>query len=86
MPEQLIYDDREIAAISGHGFEFIVGQNHVTKIEAYGEAGQCGVVPWAAVYEGENIVFRTDLAGMTIEYKRPSKTNLIVWSNPNLGS
>ena len=66
-------DEREIesvyvAADDNQGF-WKVGSNGVTKIVIYSEPGQRDWVPWCAVYVGEEIKYRFDMAGMGIKYK-----------------
>jgi uncharacterized protein (UPF0218 family) len=46
-----------------------VGSRDVSKIVIYGEPGQGAMVPWAAIYCGDEIVARADCAGATIFYK-----------------
>ncbi len=67
--EQLIYDDRPIEAIVGNTLTIRVGEGGVTRIVAYGENGVMGLMPWAAVYKGEFLWKRVDLAGMMVIYK-----------------
>jgi hypothetical protein len=45
-----------------------VGQDGVTKIVLYNENGQMCYVPWAAIYKGDFLWQRVDLAGMRIIY------------------
>jgi hypothetical protein len=47
----------------------IVGLNGVTKILAYKENGQMSWVPWAAIYKGDFLCQRVDLAGTRVIYK-----------------
>ena len=63
-------DERPIVWISwSDGNAFIkVGQQGVTKIEAYEEAGQMGWVPWLKVYAGDVVTQRIDAAGKEIGY------------------
>jgi hypothetical protein len=46
-----------------------VGRNGVTRIILYKECGQTSWVPWAAIYRGDFLAERVDLAGMRICYK-----------------
>jgi len=46
-----------------------VGSDGVTKIVLYRENGQMDHVPWAAIYKGDFLWQRVDLAGMRIIYK-----------------
>lgn len=67
---ELVEDDRSIQAIypaRGGGYE--VGEDGVTKIEAYNENGERAPVPWVAVYKGDEIVVRSHAAKWTIHYE-----------------
>lgn len=46
-----------------------VGQNGVTKIEAYDENGDMAPTPWLAIFKGEKIVMRIAAANMSIHYE-----------------
>lgn len=48
-----------------------VGVKGVTSIELYRENGQIEYVPWAAIYKGDFLAERVDLAGLRIVYKEP---------------
>ena len=70
-------DTREIESVwnvnDSEGNYFRVGVGQVTKIEIYREDGQMSGVPWAAIYQGDSIKWRCDMAGMGITYKEASK-------------
>jgi hypothetical protein len=71
--EKLLHDTREIDSVwvatnSEEGY-WKVGLGGVTKIEIYGENGQMAIVNWCAIYQGEKITSRFDMAGMGVTYK-----------------
>jgi len=47
---------------------FFVGEGGITRIEAYAENGHMALVPWFAVYKGEEIAVRMDGLGKTVCY------------------
>jgi hypothetical protein len=66
-------DKREIESVwvataSEEGF-WKVGSCGITKIEIYLEDGQMAGVPWCAIYHGDEIKNRFDMAGMGVTYK-----------------
>lgn len=65
----MLQDDRPIVDIvHPNGNMFIVGIFGITKIEIYAEPGQMGVVPWAAIWKGDWLSDRVDIAGWRIHY------------------
>ena len=65
-------DKREIKYISCDVAQFdiaTVGRDGVTKIVAYDEGGQCGCVPWLAVYKGDFLWMRLSAANVRVTYK-----------------
>lgn len=71
---ELSLDTREIAGAYWpvEGTEgFTVGVNGVTRIEAYDENGQMAMVPWVAVFKGDQICCRAPAAQMSVHYKMP---------------
>lgn len=52
----------------GNGALVKCGVNGVTRIELYNENGQMSYVPWAAVYKGDFLFMRIDLAGKSVKY------------------
>lgn len=60
MAERLFDDKREIKSVETKNYIFFVGLEGITKIEVYQEAGQCGSVPWAAIYQGEHLYARVE--------------------------
>ena len=71
--QQTTQDNRPIECIVQDFLSIRVGEGGVTRIVAYGEAGQMALVPWAAIYKGEFLWKRIDLAGMLIIYKEEEK-------------
>lgn len=72
-PLRITDDARPILAIWNaidpvNGAYYRVGSNGVTRIVAYGEAGQMSLVAWLAVYRGEEIAYRFPAAPMAIKY------------------
>jgi len=71
------HDEREVESVwqtnDTEGNYFKVGINGVTKITIYYECGQMAAVAWAAIYQGDFIKWRCDMAGMGITYKEASK-------------
>ena len=70
MSDEMLKDPRPIKWISwadGNGF-IEVGQAGVTRIECYAELGQHCLVPWLAVYCGEQLWQRMDSMGKEIGY------------------
>ena len=56
---RLPYDPRTIAGIRmPSGFDIEVGQVGVSAICAYEEYGEMAMVPWFAVYSGDQIIAR----------------------------
>jgi hypothetical protein len=66
---------RDLRAITGifweAGGENRVGQNGVTKIEAYDENGSMSHVPWLAVFKGDEIVSRVPADQVMVSYEPP---------------
>lgn len=73
--ESAYEDDREIENVwqanqsENESSSFKVGRSGVTKILIYRESGQMSAVPWAAIYVGDEIKWRFDMAGWGITYK-----------------
>jgi hypothetical protein len=72
MVKRMLEDDREIIALYWpDGRRHIVGDSYgVTKLEVYGEPGDYGcVLPWIALWVGEQLNLRVPAGHVTIEYK-----------------
>ena len=71
MTKKLLQDNREIESVWVNGADgiFTVGHNGITKIEIYPEYNRAGAVAWCAVYQGDAIKWRFDMAGMGVTYK-----------------
>ena len=69
----VIDDPRPIECITQDILSIRVGEGGVTKIITYPEAGQGGYVPWAAIFKGEFLWKRVDLAGFMVIYKEGEK-------------
>ena len=54
-----------IAGSGGHS----IGYHGVTKIEAYCECGHWSMIPWIAVYKGDQIWIRFPADAVSIYYK-----------------
>ena len=69
--KNILEDDREIAAIYDDREYFChrVECDDVTKIAAYAEVGQAAYVPWFAVYQGSEIIYRAPASMVIVEYK-----------------
>jgi hypothetical protein len=70
---RMLQDKREIESVwvttdNTQGI-WRVGHNGITKIEVYPEDSQIGVVTWCAIYNGDVIKYRFDMAGMGVTYK-----------------
>ncbi len=65
----ILHDDREISAVFDGDSTWCVGGCGVTAIRAYGEPAIYGPVPWFAIYEGDNIIWRIPANG--VQYARP---------------
>lgn len=65
---QAFDDPRKVDFIYWEGSSFEVGRDGVTRLEVYREAGQCGYVPWVAVYVGEELRWRSDCRRALIHY------------------
>jgi len=52
-----------------HPLSFTVGEDGVTRIEPYDDSGQMGMVPWLAIYSGDDIMARGDASGAIIYYQ-----------------
>ena len=66
---RILDDERPIECIAQDILSIRVGEGGVTRIVAYGEAGQYALVPWAAIYKGDFLWKRIDLTGMLVIYK-----------------
>jgi len=71
--KDIVQDKREIESVwvvtnNEEGY-WKVGSSGITKIEIYEESGQMAPVPWCAVYKGDDIVCRFDMAGMGVKYR-----------------
>lgn len=66
---QIVQDTRPIECITQDILTIRVGDGGVTKIVAYPEPGQYNLIPWAAIYKGEFLWKRIDLAGMMVIYR-----------------
>lgn len=70
MTTKIVDDLRPIQSVVTLGGEagewWAVGRGNTTRIEAYHENGQMALVPWLAIYEGDEIVFRVN--GAAVEY------------------
>jgi len=70
--ETIIEDQREIGGVyfdDEEGSRFQVGENGVTSIKAYGENAEYCLVPWLAIYRGEEIWQRLPAGRVRIYYK-----------------
>lgn len=64
-------DRRQIRSISwddADGSSFSVGQSGVTKIEAYEEYGEQCMIPWLAVYRGDEVAARVPAHKVSVFY------------------
>jgi len=71
-PTSMLDDDREIVKAyyeRGGGFE--VGEDGITRIEAYKENGQMAHVPWIAVYREGELYKRIPARWLVITYDVP---------------
>lgn len=69
----IVEDDRPITAIhwdDEDGSVLSVGDFGVTKIVAYGEPAEYCLVPWIAVYKGEEIAQRIPAKVIRIVYEK----------------
>jgi len=67
----IIEDEREIKALyfdDEEGSQFVVGEFEITKIEAYGEPAEYCLVPWFAVYRGDQIHQRLPAGRVRVVY------------------
>ena len=73
--ESILDEAREIAGVFWESDgSYTVGKCGVTKIEAYREAGQCGYVPWFAIWRGSKLIQRVNgafLAGVSYATEGP---------------
>lgn len=71
----MVNDDREVIALHRESAsirvgEYAGGSNYkITSIRIYQEPGQMAMINYAAVYVGDEIIFRIDLTGWMVEYK-----------------
>lgn len=71
----MIEDAREVIALHRESAsirvgEYAGGSNYkITCIKIYQEPGQMAMINYAAVYVGDEIIFRVDLTGWMVEYK-----------------
>ena len=70
MPISILKDKRKIKALSCDlsRYTWRVGQDGITKIEAYGENGHMAEVIWFAVWAGDEIILRMEGTGKSISY------------------
>ncbi len=69
-PCSMIEDNRKVANITSESSWFAVGDNGVTEIVIYQEPGQMAMQNYAAIYCGDFLYARVDLAGWKVFYKR----------------
>ena len=70
----ILKDERTIIRIdwdTEDGSRFLVGEGGVTAIVAYGEPGEYCLVPWLAVYKGDEIVHRVPAGQVMVSYVKP---------------
>lgn len=69
MPKSVVDEDREISEVHyPRSGGFVVGEEDITKIEAYEENGQMAPVPWIAVYRKGELYRRIPAQRLTICY------------------
>lgn len=68
---RILDDDSPISCIHFDKAKWSISVNRdgITKIEAYGEAGEMAQVPWIAVWKGNKILYRFPARMCRIEYK-----------------
>lgn len=76
--DTMLDDNRLIEAVcyldASYGESFKVGRSSCTKIEVYREAGQCGYVPWVAIFIGDELQRRVPATALEIVYATASRT------------
>lgn len=70
MIKDILEDKRKIALIDGPDIYAAVGENGITDIVVYKEAGEMAYVPWLAVYKGREILFRLPARMVIIQYQQ----------------
>jgi hypothetical protein len=66
MKDQITKDERTISGLviddnqRAYDWNPTVGNNGITKIVAYDEAGEMAYVPWFAIYADDNLVRRVN--------------------------
>lgn len=74
--KNMLEDPRQIDHVNNESAAFTVaavGLNGVTKIVAYGENAEFCLVPWLAVYKGDEIAQRIAATGLSIYYAEQSE-------------
>lgn len=69
--KKMLEDDRTIEGLyfdDEEGSCFVVGHGDVTTIEAYGEPGVYGDIPYFAVFERNKITHRVPAYKVTVKY------------------
>lgn len=68
-PVQIVDESQPITLFRTESGAWHLGYGGVTKIKAYYENGDGAVVPWIAVYKGDNVVVRAAAYRGIIEYE-----------------
>ncbi len=65
----IMKDEREIDSLWDGEWFVQVGIPNITRIRAYGEPGHMAMLPWFAVYNGDEILMRVPAHKVGVTYK-----------------